>query len=153
MQFGLSTRTKTENHSVQFTWSNSNKRFPDWAKENKHSLYWEDEYFASLFHFGKRCASHSIYCINLTSLLFLLFQSSFNLTWIEERFLVSVTNMFVSRCTENIVRPQAHLSHPLVNNQRLRQKQRSSPEALPLSSYVLTTDLCYGMTLEMPTKW
>lgn len=28
-QFGLSTHTKTEDHSLQFTWSNSNKRFPD----------------------------------------------------------------------------------------------------------------------------
>lgn len=115
MQFGLSTCTKTENHSVQFTWSNSNKRFPDWAKENKQRLYLEDEHFASLFHFGKRCASHAIYQISLTSPLFILFHSSFKLTWIEKRFLVSITNMSVSRCTEDKVSSPTHLSHPLVS--------------------------------------
>jgi len=46
--------------------SNSNKRFPNQAKESKQSLYSEDEYFSSEFHFRKRCASHSIDHINHT---------------------------------------------------------------------------------------
>lgn len=115
MQFGLSTRTKTENHSVQFTWSNLNKRFPDWAKENKQSLYLEDEHFASLFHFGKRCASCTIYQTSWTSPLFMLFQSSFKLTRIEKLFLVSTTNMSVSRYTGDKVSTLTHLSHPLAS--------------------------------------
>lgn len=51
-QFGLSTPTRTENHSVQFTWATSNKRFPDGAKENKQRLCSEDEHFAGALHFG-----------------------------------------------------------------------------------------------------
>lgn len=96
MQFGLSTHTKTENHSVQFTWSNLNKRFPHWAKRNKRRLCSEDEYSAGRFHFGKRCASHSSYRISLPSHLH-FFRPSFNLTWIEEWFLAPVTSMSVSR--------------------------------------------------------
>lgn len=114
MQFGLSTCTKTENHSVQFTWSNSNKRFSGWAKQNKHSLYL-DEHFASLLHFRKRCALCTIYQISLTSPLFILSQSSFKPTWIEKMFLVSITNMSVSRYTEDKVNSLTHLSHPLVS--------------------------------------
>lgn len=89
MQFGLFTHPKTENHSVPFTWSNSNKRFLGWAKANKQSLYL-DEHSASLFHFWKRCASCTIYQISLISPLFILFQSPFKLTWIEKRSLASL---------------------------------------------------------------
>lgn len=89
MQFGSYTRARTENYSIQFTWSlYSNKGFPYCAKENKHSLYAEDEYFPSVFHFGKRCASHSTDHISFTTHFLILFQSCFNLMWMKVTFLV-----------------------------------------------------------------